>query len=71
MESLTINVFLRADGDYDYQVWPCDLDEASERNDNGSDEGADNGGVCTGSLSDAVGMAADAARELIKQSKPH
>lgn len=66
MEAITVQIFLRSDGDYDYQVWPCDLETAAERSEEGSDEGADNGGVCTGGMGDAVGMAAEAALAVVR-----
>lgn len=61
MDSITVQIFLRSDGDYDYQVWPHDLEASAMLSEEGSDEGADNGGVCTGNMGDAIGMAAEAA----------
>jgi hypothetical protein len=66
MEALTIRIFLRSDGDYDYQVWPCDLDEAQSLENEGDDTGADNGGVCTGNMGEAVEMASDAAMAVVR-----
>lgn len=61
MDAMTIRIFLRSDGDYDIQVWPCDLDQAQQLENEGDDTGADNGGVCTGNMYQALEMAQDFA----------
>lgn len=66
MDALTIRIFLRSDGDYDYQIWPCDLDEAQQLENEGDSTGEDNGGVCTGNMGDAVEMAKDAAMAVVR-----
>jgi len=66
MESLTIEITLSTEGGYLYKVWDRDVHGASEADDEDPDEGNDNGGLCTGNMGDAIGMAADAALAVVR-----
>lgn len=61
MESLTIEISLSTEGGYIYKVWPKSVSEAAEEEEEGTYEGDANGGLCTGNMGDALGMAAEAA----------
>ena len=66
MESLTIEITLSTEGGYIYKVWPKGVAEAAQAEEDGTDEGDDNGGLCTGNMGDAVGMAAEAALTVVR-----
>lgn len=58
LENLTINIYLNSDGDYNYDIYrnPEDIENGVESFD---------GGCCTGSLTDALGMATEQAEGVI------
>lgn len=66
MESLTIEITLSTEGGYIYKVWPKGVAEAAIADDEDQDEGNDNGGMCTGNMGDAIGMAAEAALTVVR-----
>lgn len=66
MPALTIEISLSTEGGYIYKVWAGNLTEAYVAEDTLSDEGDDNGGLCTGNMGDAVGMAAEAALTVVR-----
>lgn len=48
------------EGGYMFDIWCC---EDAEENEGGSDDG----GMCTGSYEDAIDMACEQAKELLKK----
>lgn len=74
MDKITIEIAPDSEGNYIYKrnyiykLWMRDLEGAFNASDENPDEGNDNGGVCTGTLSDAVGMAQEAALEMVRHA---
>lgn len=66
MEALTIEITLTGDGEYQYKVWPTSIEHAATLEESGDSTGDDNGGVCTGNMGDALGMAHDAALSVVR-----
>lgn len=59
---LTINIFETSEGEWQYDIYNCDLTDAA----NGADPL--DGGVCTTTLENALGMAVQQAQDLIKRN---
>lgn len=68
MESITITVTESSNGGYVYQVWAHDLEVSAMLAEEGSTEGDDNGGLCTSTLLNALGMALEQAESLIERA---
>lgn len=66
MDSITITISPTDAGGYMYEVYQGDLDEAVEAMNEGD---SSEGGHCTTTLANALGMAADAALTIIKREK--
>ena len=62
LDELTIHIYPNSNGDINYEIH-----ETPEDIDNGQDEL--DGGVCTGTLQEALEMATDQAKELIKKDE--
>lgn len=66
MESLTIEITLSTEGGYMYKVWPKSVDEIGDADGEYDEEGDDNGGLCTGNMGDAIGMATESALAVVR-----
>ncbi len=58
METLTIDIYLNSDGDFNYEIYKCpeDLEEGKDSID---------GGTCTTTIENALEMAYEQAKEIL------
>lgn len=60
MDTITIDIFLNSEGEYQYDIY-----ENPEALENGED--ALDGGICTSDINNALEMAFDQAKEILKR----
>lgn len=67
LEAVTIKIYRASNGGYLYDIYDCDaIDLAQQMED---EPESDDGGLCTGTFKDAIGMAAGHAESLIERYK--
>lgn len=70
MDTITIEITPDSEGNLIYKLWAKDIEGAYEANEQEEfvDEGNDNGGACTGNMTDALGMALESAYKMVHDS---